>query len=91
MPELYRLASPVTHVGDGCPPTFLIQGSQDIVTPIQATHDLADKLRKNGVPCVNLVLPWTAHGFDLVFPRISPPAQSAIYDIDRFLAVIAES
>ena len=26
--------------------------------------------------------------FDLVLPQISPPAQSALYDVDRFLALL---
>ena len=27
-------------------------------------------------------------GFDLLLPQLSPPAQSALYDVDRFLALM---
>jgi hypothetical protein len=37
---------------------------------------------------INLVLPHGEHGFDLVLPRISPAAQSSLYELDRFLALM---
>jgi hypothetical protein len=30
----------------------------------------------------------TEDGFDLLLPQISSPAQSALYDVDRFLAIL---
>ncbi len=88
LPDMYELASPITHVHPGCPPTLLIQGNQDIVVPLDATCDLFTKLVESGVPAINVVFPWTAHGFDLLFPHTSPPTQSALYDVDRFLALM---
>jgi acetyl esterase/lipase len=35
--------------------------------------------------------PWTNHGFDLLLPQTSPPAQSALYDADRFLALLSNN
>ena len=87
-PDLYQLASPLTHVHPGCPPTLLIQGEQDIFCPMDATRAHHAKLVKAGVTAINLVFPYTNHGFDLLFPQISPPAQSALYDVDRFLALL---
>ena len=87
-PELYQLASPVTHVRSGCPPTLLIQGEQDIFCPVGATRAHHVKLVETGVPAINVVFPFTNHGFDLVFPSLSPAAQSALYDVDRFLALL---
>jgi acetyl esterase/lipase len=88
IPDVYQLASPITHVYPACPPTLLIQGKQDFITPLDATRELYAKLVQAGVPAINIVYPWTDHGFDLLFPQLSPPAQSAQYDADRFLALI---
>jgi acetyl esterase/lipase len=86
--QTYQLASPITHVHPGCPPTLLIQGDHDLVCSMDATYSLYKTLVESGVPAINVVLPWTAHGFDLLVPHISPPAQSALYDVDRFLALM---
>jgi acetyl esterase/lipase len=87
-PYIYQLASPVTHVHPGCPPTLLIQGEQDVFCPVDATRAHHTKLVEAGVPAINIVFPWTNHAFDLLFPQISPAAQSALYDVDRFLALL---
>jgi acetyl esterase/lipase len=87
--HMYHLATPTTHVRPGCPPTLLIQGNKDFVTPVGATCELYKKLVESGVPAINVVFPWTDHAFDLILPQISPPAQSALYNVDRFLALLA--
>jgi acetyl esterase/lipase len=87
-PYMYQLASPITHVHSGCPPTLLIQGEQDIFCLVDATRSHHAKLVESGVPAINVVFPYTNHAFDLLFPQISPPAQSALYDVDRFLALL---
>lgn len=87
-PEMYKLASPVTHVHPGSPPTLLMQGGKDFLVPLVGTQELYTKLIESGVPAINVVLPWTEHVFDLLLPQISPPAQSALYDVDRFLAML---
>jgi hypothetical protein len=38
---------------------------------------------------VTAIYPQTDHGFDLMLPRLSPPAQAAVYETDHFLAVLA--
>ncbi len=88
VPNMYQLASPITHVHPGCPPTLLMQGNQDMIVPVNATRALYAKLVESGVPVIISVFPWTNHGFDLLFPQISPTAQSALYDVDRFLAIL---
>ncbi len=45
VPERYTLFSPLTHVDPACPPTLLIQGEDDLITPVGATLTLADSLR----------------------------------------------
>jgi acetyl esterase/lipase len=87
-PDMYQLASPVTHVRSGCPPTLLMHGNHDVLVPVEPTCALHAKLVEASVPAINVVFPWTDHGFDLLLPQISPPAQSALYDVDRFLALM---
>jgi acetyl esterase/lipase len=87
-PHLYEIASPPTHVHPGSPPTLLIQGEKDFLIPIEDTCAHYSKLVETGTPAINIVFPMTNHGFDLLFPQFSPPAQSALYDVDRFLAIL---
>ena len=89
IPEAYAQASPITHIHPDCPPTLLIQANLDFITPISATHALRDKLVECGVPVVHLVYPLTQHAFDLLLPQVSPPAQAALYEVERFLALVA--
>ena len=88
IPEIYQLASPTTHVHPGCPPTLLIQGDKDLLVPLDTTYAHYTKLIKAGVPAINVVFPGTEHAFDLLLPQINPAAQSALYDVDRFLALL---
>ena len=89
VPEMYRLANPATHVGPGSPPTLLMQGDKDLLVPVETTHALYAKLDESGVPAIKIIFPWTEHMFDLILPQVSPSAQSALYDVDRFLALLA--
>ena len=89
MPDMYQLASPPTHVDPECPPTLLFHGSHDVLVPADATSALHKKLVQASVPAINVVFPWTDHAFDLLFPQINPAAQSALYEVDRFLAILA--
>ena len=88
VPDMYQLACPTTHVHPGSPPTLLMQGDKDFLVPMDGTQALYAKLVESGVPAINVVFPWTEHAFDLLLPQISPPAQSALYDVDRFLALM---
>jgi acetyl esterase/lipase len=89
IPEIYELASPVSHVHPDCPPTLLIQGTLDCFTPVAAAGRLHQRLVECGVPAVNIVYPLTNHAFDLLLPQVSPPAQAALYYAERFLALMA--
>jgi acetyl esterase/lipase len=88
IPEMYRLASPITHVHPGSPPTLSLRGDRDCLNPKEGNQELYAKLVQSGVPAIDVVLPWTEHAFDLVVPQINPAAQSALYDVDRFLALL---
>jgi len=91
IPDIYRLASPLVHVGVHCPPTLQIFAEQDFV--INASHGrrLHQALQKVGVTSVYIEFPESVHAFDQYFGvsrRVAPAAQAATYDIERFLALI---
>jgi acetyl esterase/lipase len=88
-PERYALLSPNSHVHTGCPPTLLIHGEHDIMAPISTTRYLYTRLAEEKVPVVMHILPQTDHAFDLAFPNIAPAAHNAIYDVERFMALMA--
>jgi acetyl esterase/lipase len=86
VPELYRLGSPINHIGPHCPPTLLLQGAHDLLVP--DARRFYSALRKAGVKSLYVEFPDTEHGFDLMFPKWSPSAQAATYDTERFLALM---
>jgi acetyl esterase/lipase len=88
VPEKYAILSPVSHVHPNCPPTLLIQGDDDLITPVTATRNLASQLDAAGVPVVNIVFPHTDHAFDLALPGVSPAAQTALFAVERFLGLL---
>ncbi len=88
IPEIYDLLSPITHVSKDCPPTLLLQGSDDVfdlAAPVRRFHQA---LQEAGVPVVLVEYPHTEHGFDLILPQISPVAQAATREVERFLALM---
>ena len=89
VPETYDLASPITHAGPGSPPTLLLLGAHDSFLPAHVSRALHHKLVDAGVPSVCVEFPHTEHGFDLLLPRHAPAAQAALYDLERFLALMA--
>jgi len=87
-PDMYQLANPMTHVNKDTPPTLILQGSIDLLIPINDSRALSLQLQECGVPNVKVIFPWTEHIFDLILPKFSPPAQAALYDVDRFMALL---
>jgi len=87
-PEAYARYSPLTYIHPGCPPTLLIQGTDDLITPAFATRCFHKKLEETGVLALNVIYPHTDHAFDLFFPRLSPAAQSSYFMVDHFLALL---
>ena len=85
-PDTYRLLSPIYHVGAHCPPTLLLQGSDDVFGLAPAVRRLHECLRAAGVPSVLLEFPHTDHAFDLILPHISPTARAATRAVEQFLA-----
>lgn len=47
------------------------------------------RLREAGAPSVYVEFPRTRPGVDMFLPEVSPAAQAAMYDVERFLALMA--
>ena len=91
IPEFYRQASPIAHVDGHCPPTLQIFAENDFVVDISHGRRLHQALCEAGTVSVYIELPDSVHGFDQYFGvsrRVAPAAQSATYDIERFLALM---
>ncbi len=59
-------ASPVFYAADGVP-TLLLQGSMDYIVPAFQATEMADALKKNGVPVQVVIIPGAGHAF-MSFP-----------------------
>jgi acetyl esterase/lipase len=88
IPEVYRLASPLTYAGPSCPPSLFIQGAHDYLLPLEPARRLHHLLRQAGARSIYVEFPQTEHTFDLFLPEVSPPAQVALYHTERFLALL---
>jgi acetyl esterase/lipase len=88
-PEKYTLYSPVTHVHPNVPPVLLIHGEHDIMAPVKSTRSLYTRLLENKVQVMMHIIPQTEHAFDLFLPELSPSAHNALYDVERFLGLMA--
>jgi acetyl esterase/lipase len=88
MPELYHLLSPTSYVSADCPPTLLLQGTHDFLVDCQQVERLYKMLHQAGAPVVYIPFPNCGHTFESILPRISPPAQTAAYYMERFLALM---
>ncbi len=89
IPGLYDLLSPIKHVCKDCPPTLLLQGSDDVFNLAPPVRELHQALQQSGVPVILVEYPHTEHGFDLILPQISPVAQAATREVERFLVRMA--
>ena len=68
----------------------MFQGTHDAVVPLEAARRLHRSLEAAGVPVVYVEYIWTEHAFDLMYPPLAnPAAKAALYDLERFLASVA--
>lgn len=86
--DFYDFVSIFNHVHKDCPPTLLVQGEYDMSVTASSVRRLADKLHAKGVMVIHNEIKFTDHAFDVFFPQISPSAKSALYDVERFLALL---
>ena len=91
IPDVYRLASPIVHVGSHCPPTLQLFDENDFVINVSHGRRLHQALFAVGAKSIYMEFPETVHGFDQYFGvsrRVAPAAQAATYDIERFLGLM---
>jgi acetyl esterase/lipase len=85
-PELFQLASPISHVHRGAPPFFVLHGENDSVIPTVQARAFCDALREAGADTVGYAeLPNAHHAFDLFATVRSRLAADAVAD---FLGVV---
>jgi acetyl esterase/lipase len=89
VPEVAALMSPITHAGPHCPPTLQLIGTHDHIVSIADIRALDEALKTAGACSVSVELPEVDHAFDLLALDVSPSAQTALYDTERFLALVA--
>ena len=63
-PNLWTLASPVSHVSPDDPPFLLFHGTLDQLVPLEQSIELDEKLRQNGIES-RLISIEAGHGFGL--------------------------
>ena len=88
IPDLYHLLSPTSYVSADCPPTLLLQGTHDLLVDYRQVERLYQLLRQANAPVIYIPFPNCGHTFESILPRISPPAQTAAYYMERFLALM---
>lgn len=71
-PDLWALASPITHVGGGSPPFLLLHGTDDAVVPYQQSVDMMNALQAAGVSAEIFTAEGAGHGFFNSDPWFQP-------------------
>jgi acetyl esterase/lipase len=85
-PEIFELASPISHVHRDAPPFFVLHGESDSVIPTVQARAFCDGLREAGAQTVGYAeLPNAHHAFDLFATVRSRLTADAVAD---FLGVV---
>jgi len=64
-PDLYRLASPVTHADKDDPPLLILHGTADKTVPVSQSEILAEALKKAGTRHELIIVEGAPHSFHL--------------------------
>jgi acetyl esterase/lipase len=81
-PDLYRQASPITHVTRSAPPTLILHGTIDETVPVKQADLLARRLKELGVPFEYERLAGWPHTMDLA----EDVNRRCLWRVERFLA-----
>ena len=68
-PELYRVATPVSHVSRDDAPMLILHGTADATVPVSQSRGLAAKLDEVGVEHQLVIIDGAPHSFDLQPPQ----------------------
>jgi dipeptidyl aminopeptidase/acylaminoacyl peptidase len=60
--SLYRVRSPISHIGTVSTPTFILHGENDVRVPISQGYELYNALKRRGVPVTMVTYPRMPHG-----------------------------
>jgi acetyl esterase/lipase len=82
VPDLARVASPVTHAHPAAPPFLLVHADADVDVPLQQSRRLADALQAVGAQATLETVPGEGH----MFRTLAPEALDAL--IDRSVAFL---
>jgi acetyl esterase/lipase len=74
-PELWKMASPVTHVSKNSPPTLILHGTKDETVDRDQATDLATRLKEVGAEHEIMMIEGVGHTFDLQTWRRKPLPQ----------------
>jgi acetyl esterase/lipase/type 1 glutamine amidotransferase len=88
LPDLYRKASPVSYVGPGNPPTFLVHGDRDEKVPYSNSEFMLEKLKAAGVEATLLTVRGAGHLFfkeEGQEPPLSGMIEATVRFFDRHL------
>jgi acetyl esterase len=88
-PDRYRVVSAIEHVRPGLPATMIAYGARDHLVPVAGHVELYSRLMKLGIPSVLLEIPYSDHGYDLVWGSLG--AQITRHDLTRFLSAYCPS
>lgn len=83
VPEKYTIASPITHVTNGLPPTLQLQGSRDKIQKPHYPRALHEQLIQQENTSILIEFPWSHHSFDFVY--FGPGGQLSRHYIEQFL------
>jgi acetyl esterase/lipase len=84
--EPFRIASPITHVGEDAPPFFVLHGTNDSLIPVEQARSFTTRLTEvSRQPVVYAELPYAQHAFDIFG---SARAAHAAVAVEQFLAEI---
>lgn len=62
-PEIYRMASPVTHISRDDPPVLTLHGDSDPLVPVAQAKLLDEKMKASGASHTLMVFEGQGHGF----------------------------
>jgi len=82
--DRYRQASPIQQIRLGLPPMLLVHGQRDHIAKSIFAKAFVRASQAAGNTVVYLELPWSEHGFDLVFRGLGN--QMTLFYLERFLA-----
>src|SRR5262245_34558265 len=63
--DLYKQASPVTHVRKGNPPVLILHGTKDATVPVEQSQRMAEALKQAGVEHELILVEGAPHSFHL--------------------------